>query len=178
MAYYHATNTGKGFITHADNESAHVAGYPGDVWITENATWATRVGATSKTQAEAQALVDASIDAIIVSDLQRTQLTAQPLADYLDLQLIVIPIQELGVQNYIQGVVNEINNNWSGKEVLVVTHNPLYQLIGQALNTPELPAIDDATGYDHFFVITKSSDPSEQVKLSHTRYGAETQKNL
>lgn len=124
------------------------------------------------------ALVDASIDAIIVSDLQRTQLTAQPLADYLDLQLIVIPIQELGVENYIQGVVNEINNNWSGKEVLVVTHNPLYQLIGQALNTPELPAIDDATGYDHFFVITKSSDPSEQVKLSHTRYGAETQKNL
>jgi len=31
MAYYHAVNTGKGFITHADNESAHVAGYPGDV---------------------------------------------------------------------------------------------------------------------------------------------------
>lgn len=26
MAYYTATNTGKGFITHADNESAHVAG--------------------------------------------------------------------------------------------------------------------------------------------------------
>ena len=61
MAYYHATNTGKGFITHADNESAHVAGYPGDVWITENSTWATRVSATSKTQAEAQALVDAAI---------------------------------------------------------------------------------------------------------------------
>ena len=61
MAYYHATNTGKGFITHADNESAHVAGYPGDVWITENSTWATRVGAASKTQAEAQALVDAEI---------------------------------------------------------------------------------------------------------------------
>ena len=61
MAYYHATNTGKGFITHADNESAHIAGYPGDVWVTENSTWATRVSATSKTQAEAQTLVDAAI---------------------------------------------------------------------------------------------------------------------
>jgi len=61
MAYYHAVNTGKGFITHADNESAHVAGYPGDVWVTENTTWATRVGATSKTQEEAQALVDAAV---------------------------------------------------------------------------------------------------------------------
>ena len=61
MAYYHAVNTGKGFITHTDNESAHVAGYPGDVWVTENTTWATRISATSKTQEEAQALVDAAV---------------------------------------------------------------------------------------------------------------------
>ena len=61
MAYYQATNTGKGFITHAENESAHVAGYPGDVWVTENSTWAARVGAVSKTKVEAQALVDADI---------------------------------------------------------------------------------------------------------------------
>jgi len=40
MAYFHAVNTGKGFITHAENESAHVAGYPGDVWVTDNTTWA------------------------------------------------------------------------------------------------------------------------------------------
>lgn len=62
MAYFHATNTGKGFITHADNESAHISGYPGDVWVTENTTWATRVSATEKTKVEAQALVDAAID--------------------------------------------------------------------------------------------------------------------
>ena len=61
MAYFHAANTGKGFITHAENESAHIAGHPGDVWKTENTTWATRVGATAKTLEEAQALVDASI---------------------------------------------------------------------------------------------------------------------
>ena len=61
MAYYQATNTGKGFITHAENEVAHVAGYPGDVWVTENSTWASRVGAVSKTKVEAQALVDAAI---------------------------------------------------------------------------------------------------------------------
>ena len=61
MAYYTTANTGKGFITHADNESAHVAGYPGDVWVTENSTWAARVGATEKTKAEAQLLVDAAV---------------------------------------------------------------------------------------------------------------------
>lgn len=62
MAYYHAINTGKGFITHAENESAHIAGYPGDIWITENTAWAARVGATSKTKEEAQASVDAALE--------------------------------------------------------------------------------------------------------------------
>ena len=61
LKYYHVTNTGKGFITHAENESAHISGHPGEIWTTENTTWATRVGATEKTQAEAQALVDATI---------------------------------------------------------------------------------------------------------------------
>jgi hypothetical protein len=61
MAYYHAINTGKGFITHEENESSHIAGYPGDVWVTENTTWASRVEATSKTKEEAQVLVDEAI---------------------------------------------------------------------------------------------------------------------
>jgi hypothetical protein len=61
MAYFHAVNTGKGFITHAESESAHIAGHPGDVWVTENTAWAARVGATSKTKEEAQALVDAAL---------------------------------------------------------------------------------------------------------------------
>ena len=69
MAYYVAVNTGKGFITHSENESAHVAGYPGDIWVTENTTWALRVGATSKTQAEAQALVDAAISFVDVAKM-------------------------------------------------------------------------------------------------------------
>ena len=109
----------------------------------------------ARAEALKAALIDASVDAIIVSNFQRTQLTAKPLAEHLGLQMIVIPIdlaaKERGIEQYVQGVVEEINNNWSGKEVLVVSHNPLVQLIGKALNTPELPAIDEATGFDHFF---------------------------
>ena len=61
MAYYTTANTGKGFITHADNESAHVSGWPGDVWVTTNSTWEARVGSTEKTKAEAQLLVDNAV---------------------------------------------------------------------------------------------------------------------
>lgn len=62
MHYYQIENPGvKGFVTHTENEVAHVANYPGDIWVTENVDWATRVGATEITQTEAQALVDAVI---------------------------------------------------------------------------------------------------------------------
>ena len=61
MAYYQAENTGFGFITHEDNETSHVAGFPANIWVTDNTTWATRVGAVEKTKEEAQALVDAEL---------------------------------------------------------------------------------------------------------------------
>jgi hypothetical protein len=63
MKYFVAENTGKGFITHEDNQLSHISGFPGNVWYTGdiNATWAARVGAVEKTKEEAQALVDAAI---------------------------------------------------------------------------------------------------------------------
>ena len=64
LKYYVASNTGKGVITHEDNDSAHIAGHPGDLWTTENALWANRVGAEEKTFEEAQAIISASIDGV------------------------------------------------------------------------------------------------------------------
>lgn len=63
MKYFVITNPGiEGFITHADNALAHIAEYPGNIFVTENEAWATRVGAVEKTKSEAQAIVDAIID--------------------------------------------------------------------------------------------------------------------
>jgi hypothetical protein len=62
MAYYQVENTGVGFITHEDNETSHIAGYPANIWITENTSWAERVNAIEKTKEEAQALVDAELN--------------------------------------------------------------------------------------------------------------------
>ena len=61
MAYYQVENTGLGFITHEDSEAAHVAGFPENIWVTENTAWATRVSAVEKTKEEAQALIDAEL---------------------------------------------------------------------------------------------------------------------
>ena len=59
--YYEKENTGKGFITHADNELSHVAGYPGNVWVTENTAWAARHYLVEMTKLNAQTLVNTAI---------------------------------------------------------------------------------------------------------------------
>lgn len=62
MNYYQIENPGiDGFVTHQENESAHLANYPGDIWVTENTAWALRVGATKIEKEEAQAIVNAII---------------------------------------------------------------------------------------------------------------------
>ena len=75
--YCTATNTGKGFITHQDRKDFFIRGEPGDVWIlgcnangTDNdqaSAWVNRVNGANKTKVEAQALVDAEIEAAQVA---------------------------------------------------------------------------------------------------------------
>lgn len=61
MKYYQIQNPGtKGWITHQDNELAHIANLLGDIYMTENEQWAVRVGAIEKTEQEAQAIIDAA----------------------------------------------------------------------------------------------------------------------
>jgi len=66
--YCTATNTGKGFITHEEQENAQplkARGYPGDVWqVEDNSTgqaWRTKVGGVNKTLEEAQAIVNSAV---------------------------------------------------------------------------------------------------------------------
>ena len=68
MAYYTTANTGKGFITHDEQENANplnAKGFPGNVWgVEDNATgqaWQTKVSGVVKTKAEAQAIVDTEV---------------------------------------------------------------------------------------------------------------------
>ena len=65
--YGTATNTGKGFFTHQDRLNFFLRGYPANVWVVGNnekgALWLAEKNGVEKTKAEAQALVDAEIQA-------------------------------------------------------------------------------------------------------------------
>ena len=65
--YGTATNTGKGFFTHADRRAFHLRGFPADVWVIGNnergAYWLAEKNGVEKTKSEAQALVTAEVEA-------------------------------------------------------------------------------------------------------------------
>ena len=66
--YCVATNWGKGFIEHSESTKIAFSGLPGNVWRvpTHNKhgnLWIAKVGGTVKTVAEAQAIVDAEVQA-------------------------------------------------------------------------------------------------------------------
>ena len=62
-----AENTGKGFFTAEDRRKFFLRGYPANVWMVGNnvdgAMWLAEKGAREKTKAEAQALIDADVQA-------------------------------------------------------------------------------------------------------------------
>jgi len=62
-----ATNTGKGFFTVQDRQKFFLRGYPANVWMvgnnTDGAMWLAEKNGVEKTKAEAQALIDAEVQA-------------------------------------------------------------------------------------------------------------------
>jgi len=62
-----AENTGKGFFTVEDRQKFFLRGYPANVWMVGNnvdgAMWLAEKGGREKTKAEAQALIDADVQA-------------------------------------------------------------------------------------------------------------------
>ena len=77
-----AENTGKGFFTAEDRRNFFLRGYPADVWVVGNnpkgALWVAAKG-VFKTKSEAQALVDAEVQAAQTAwDAQTDEEKARP----------------------------------------------------------------------------------------------------
>lgn len=66
MLYFKGTNTGKGFITHADRENFEVYYSHGNIFVTSGSlaqAWGVRNGLESITKEAAQTIVDAAVEA-------------------------------------------------------------------------------------------------------------------
>jgi broad specificity phosphatase PhoE len=98
----------------------------------------------------ATTLADAHIQQIYTSDLQRTQQTAAPLAEQLQLKPVATPLSK--TDDLIEAIRSEKAAN-----VLVVWHDATLPKILRALGAPEIPPIAH-TEYDRFFILTFNAD--------------------
>lgn len=96
-------------------------------------------------------LADAGIDAIIVSELQRTSLTAQPLARRLGIVPVVVPVRT-GADGQATAIAEAIRSTYAGKTVLVVGHSNTVPLIARALGVTRAFTIPDPE-YDNLVIV-------------------------
>jgi broad specificity phosphatase PhoE len=111
----------------------------------------------------ANTLADAHIQQIFTSDLQRTQQTAAPLAEKLQLKPVAIPLSK--PEDLIQAIRSGKTSN-----VLVVWHDATLPKILRDLGAPEIPPIAH-TEYDRFFILTVGADERHsQPRFTALRY--------
>ena len=106
----------------------------------------------------ASMLADSGVDAIYVTELQRTQQTAAPLAARVHVKPTVIPADD------VDGLVKAIHARKSGVVVVVGHSNKLPAIIaalgGPVINIPE-------THYDNLYVLTLGATQSSLLRLHY-----------
>jgi phosphohistidine phosphatase SixA len=107
-----------------------------------------RISDAGRARAEclADTLRDARIQQIFVSDLQRTQQTAAPLAARLHLKPVVMPLAR--PEDLAAAILTS-----AARSVLVIWHDATLPGILRSLGAPEIAPIAH-TEYDRFFVVT------------------------
>lgn len=121
-----------------------------------------------RAQALAAVLKDAPPTAIVVTQYQRTRLTAHPTAYDNAISEITVPT-EPDVSQHAAQVATAVKRQGAGQVVLVVGHSDSVGEIIRALGGPPVQRL--CTGsYDDLFVMILAG--SEAPRLVHSRYGA------
>jgi broad specificity phosphatase PhoE len=126
--------------------------------------------ATRSAHAEAlkATLADAGVSAVVTTHLQRTQLTAKPLADSLGLAITVVRAGS-PLQAHLDSVAATVRRQPAGAVVLVVGHSNTVPGIIAALGGPRMADLCDSQ-YSSLFVLQMSA--SAAPRLIRANYGA------
>lgn len=113
-------------------------------------------------------LADAGVSAVVATQYQRTQLTARPLADSLNLDVTIVRAGA-PVQAHLDSVAAAVKRHPAGSVVLVVGHSNTIPGIIAALGGPRMPDLCDGQ-YSSLFVLNMGDGGSP--KLIRASYGA------
>jgi broad specificity phosphatase PhoE len=119
----------------------------------------------------AAALLDAigrsGLDAVYVTNFNRTQQTAAPTAAELGITPTVVTVAG-SAQAHADGIAASIRENHAGKRVLVVGHSNTVPLIIQSLGVTAVRPIEE-DDYGRLFIVTLRKH--EPPRLIEARYG-------
>ena len=116
----------------------------------------------------ARQLIDLDVEAIYATQFLRTQQTAQPLAEQLDLEITVDTLGE-DLEAALRGIGERLLEERAGQTVLVVGHSNTVPALIEALGVGDAPPLTDSD-YDDLFVVTVS--PAGEAGMLHLHYGA------
>jgi phosphohistidine phosphatase SixA len=134
---------------------AEKAGPTGDVPLTD--------AGHARAAALAHVLRSANISTIFVTDLQRTQQTAAPIAKALNLTPVIVPAAD------VAGLAAKLAALPAGTTALVVNHNPFVLDLARAFGAKNVANMEE-TEFDRMMVLTPGAD-GKSVLLT-LRYGA------
>ncbi|MFC1531006.1 phosphoglycerate mutase family protein [Gemmatimonadota bacterium] len=105
---------------------------------------------------------DVGVSVLVASQYARAQQTLQPIADRLELEILV---HDAGDS---EGLARRIVADHAGEVVLVSGHSNTVTAIVAALGAPEPPPVED-WDYDDLFVVTIG--PGQNARAVHLSYG-------
>jgi broad specificity phosphatase PhoE len=130
-------------------------------------------GLTAAGLARAEALKDRlagiALDAIYVTQWQRTQLTAAPIAEARGLSPIVHSTEGRPISEHVRALIADLNANHCGETVLLVGHSNTLPRIIYSLTGKQIGKMDRQTYNRLFHVRFQAGQP---VELIRTDYGA------
>jgi broad specificity phosphatase PhoE len=110
----------------------------------------------------ANVLKDAKIGRIFVTDVRRTQQTAEPIATRLHLTPLVL------AKGDVDGLVSQLRKTGDDETVLVVGHADTVPMLVERLGGGPVPAIEDDE-YDRMIVLV--FEPGRKTQTLTLRYG-------
>lgn len=119
----------------------------------------------ARAMALAEALADANVDHVIVTQRQRTRLTAGPLMAQRGLAAEVVPFSS-DMARHVEDVATAIRRQ-AGKVVLVVGHSNTVPAIVHALGGPKMPDLCDARYAALFAVVPGAVGAPARVVVSN-----------
>jgi len=130
-------------------------------------------GLTAAGMARAEALKDklagVHLDAIYVTQWQRTQLTAAPIAQARDLSPIVRSTRGRPISEHVQALIADLNANHCGETVLLVGHSNTLPRIIYSLTGKQIGEMNEQTYNRLFHIRFQAGQPVEVIR---TEYGA------